>query len=148
MGTKPKPPPSTRTTTATIANQHLVLTTPANCVAKSSKLREALTATALSHGTKLHFTGAAFYLDRGVRKTHKRIRHLAHGRKKTITVVVYTPNATAHHLPASPHLGLSSLKSGRHTLKVLMTYTSTTTKHGRHTTQRFSKTMRVTFSVC
>ena len=147
-GTKPKPPPSTRTTTATIGSQHLVLTTPATCVAKSSKLGEALTATTLSHGTKLHFTGAAFYLDRGVRKTHKRIRHLAHGRKKTITVVVYTPNATAHHLPASPRLGLSSLKSGPHTLKVLMTYTSTTTSHGRRTTRRFSKTMRVTFSVC
>ena len=125
-----------------------MLTTPATCVAKSSKLGETLTATTLSHGTKLHFTGAAFYLDRGVRKTHKRIRHLAHGRKKTITVVVYTPNATAHHLPASPRLGLSSLKSGPHTLKVLMTYTSTTTSHGRRTTRRFSKTMRVTFSVC
>jgi streptogramin lyase len=141
-------PPSTRTTTATIGNQHLVLKTPAKCVAKSSKLGEALTATTRSRGTKLHFTGATFYLDRGVRHTHKRIRHLAHGRKKTITVVVYTPNATAHHLPASLRLRLSSLKSGRHTLKVVMAYTSTTTKHGRRTTRRFSKTMRVTFSVC
>lgn len=144
----PKPPPAEGTTTATIGNERLTLKTPAGCLARSSTLQAELSATTLSKGTKLRFSRAAFSLDRGVRTIHKRIRRLANGRTQTITIVRFVPNATVHSLPASPRLSLRGLKSGSHTLTVVVTETSTLTRHGHRTIRHVSLTLRARFSIC
>ena len=95
---------------------------------------------------------AAFYLDKGVKHTHKRVRHLAHGHKKTVTVVVYTANATAHRVPATVALALGGLKSGTHTLKVVVAYKQTVIRHHGHKTVNVTvtvtKTLTARFRIC
>ena len=122
----PPPPPKGQTTQATLGNQQITLTTPSllSCTASTRTLSATLSSTtiATSRNTKLRFVRAAFYLDKGVKHTHKRVRHLAHGHKKTVTVVVYTANATVHLVPATVGLRLGGLKSGTHTLKVVVAY--------------------------
>ena len=63
-------------------------------------------------------------------------------------MVIYTPNATAHHVPAALALKLAGLKPGTHTLTVKLAYKERTTRHGRRTTAAVSKTLRATFRVC
>jgi hypothetical protein len=52
------------------------------------------------------------------------------------------------HLPGSLNLKLSGLKSGRHTLRVKLSYIDTVTKHGHKTKDTVTKTLTVTFNVC
>jgi streptogramin lyase len=124
-------------TTATVGNQRITLTTPSStmCSARTSKLAVTLTSTAIKNSkkTKLRFSKAAFYIDKGVK--HK-------GTKPA------KPNATVRRLPASPKLKLSGLKSGQHTLKVTLSYIETVTKHGRKATKTVEKTLAIKFKVC
>jgi streptogramin lyase len=148
----PVPPVTTTTTTATFGDQQITLTTPSLqiCTASTGKLSATLTSTAIkgSHAAKLRFSSAAFFIDKGVKHTHKRIRHLSHGRKKTITITVFTSNTTVHRVPATVSLSLKGLKSGTHTLKVVVSYKETITKRGHHRTVTVRKTVSARFKVC
>ncbi len=114
-------------TTATVGNQQIRLETPALliCTARTKTLSVALRSVAIahSHADKLRFKSAAFFIDKGVRHTRKRTTRLRNGHKHTKTVVVFTANAVARHLPATPVLRLARLKSGVHTFRVTVSTT-------------------------
>ncbi len=143
--------PPTRSTTATVGNQQIQLVTPSlqTCTAKAKSLSVTLGSLAIaqSRAAQLRFASAAFFMDKGVRHTHKQTtRH--NGHKRTITVVSFTANAVAHHLPATPVLLLGALKSGTHTLRVTVSYKKTVTVHQLRRTVTVTKTVSATFNVC
>jgi hypothetical protein len=62
---------------------------------------------------------------------------------------VFTANAVARHLPATPVLRLAGLKSGVHTLRVTVSYNRTMPgHHHRRKTVTVTKTIRAKFAVC
>lgn len=149
--TSPQSPPPVRTTTATLGNQRITLTTRSTsiCTANSGKLAVRLSSTTLknSNKAKLKFSSAVFYIDKGVKHTIKKTVR-KRGRQVKVTVTVYKANATVKRLPASPKLKLSGVRSGRHTLRVTVSYIETVTKGGRKVKQTVTKTLTVTFKVC
>ena len=139
-GTSSSPTPApTVSTTATFGNQHISLTTPSPqaCLASPKRLTVRLTSTTRSKGTRLKFSSAAFYIDRGV-------KHRRRGGKGT----TYKPNATAHHLPVGLSLSVAKLKPGSHTLKVVISYKESKIRNGVKQTVTVSKTLRAKFVVC
>jgi Abnormal spindle-like microcephaly-assoc'd, ASPM-SPD-2-Hydin/IPT/TIG domain len=139
-GTSSSPTPApTVSTTATFGNQRISLTTPSPqaCVASPRRLTIRLTSKTRSKGTKLKFSSAAFYVDRGV-------KHRRRGGKGA----TYKPNATAHHLPVGLSLSMARLKPGSHTLKVVVSYKESKIRNGVKQTVTVSKTLRVKFAVC
>jgi hypothetical protein len=137
-------------TTVRFQGQLITLTTPSlqACTASTSKLPVKLTSTRLSRGKKLRFSSAGFFVGKGVRHTHKKTVHLKNGKTKKIKVVTYTANAVVRHVPANVSLKLKGLKSGSHTLKLVISYKETVTKHHHKTTITVTKTLRVKFNVC
>jgi hypothetical protein len=125
------------TTTVTVGNRRLTLTSPSQlvCVARTAQLALELTSTTLGRGVNVTLVRAAFYLDRGITRGHG--RHATH-----------TPNATARRLPVTLALSLARLKPGGHTLKLVLTYRKTIRRHGRKQTVSVVKTVTVRFSVC
>ena len=149
--TEPQPPPPIQTKTVTLGNQRITLTTPSTsiCTASSSKLAVTLRSTAIrnSKKAKLKFSSGVFYIDKGVKHTIKKtVRR--HGRQVKVTVTVYKANATVKKLPASLKLKLSGVRSGRHALRVTLSYIKTITKHGHKVKQTVNKMLTVTFKVC
>jgi streptogramin lyase len=147
----PPPPPSIQRTAAKFGNQQITLTTPPSsiCTARTGKLSLTLSSTTIkkSNKAKLKFASAALYIDKGVRHTTiKTVRK--HGRKVKVTIVTYRANALLNRLPASPKLKLQGLKSGRHTLKVTLSYTEPIRKHGRKSHKTVAKTLTAKFAVC
>ncbi len=143
--------PSVQKTTGTIGNQKIALTTPATSICTASKrtLAVILNSTPIrnSKKAKLKFSSAVLYIDKGVKHTIKKtVRR--HGKEVKVTVTTYKANATVKKLPASPKLKLSGLKSGRHTLKVTLSYIETVTNHGHKTKKTVHKTLTVKFKVC
>ncbi len=127
------------------------------CGPAGGKLSISLVSTKLARGTALRFSGATFYLDKGVKHTRKeRIRR--HGKPgiQTVTVTTYTANARATRLPASKGLPLKGLKSGLHTLTVKISYKETKTirtkRRGKMVKNTkvviVSRTLRAKFTVC
>ena len=149
--TEPLPPPPFQTKTATLGNQRITLTTPSTsiCTASSSKLAVTLSSTAIrnSKKAKLKFSSGVFYIDKGVKHTIKKTVR-KHGKQVKVTVTAYKANATVKKLPASLKLKLSGVRSGRHTLRVTLSYIKTITKHGHKGKQTVNKTLTVTFKVC
>jgi streptogramin lyase len=150
----PPPPPPTplpAKTSATFDNQRITLTTPATslCTAHTGKLPVSLNSTAIrnSKQAKLKFSSAAFYVDKGIRHTAKKIVR-RHGKKVTIKVVTFKPNALLKKLPASPKLTLSGLKSGQHTLNVVLFYRETIKKHGHTSNKAVTRALAAKFKVC
>ncbi|HEY5240399.1 MAG TPA: IPT/TIG domain-containing protein, partial [Polyangiaceae bacterium] len=150
--TPPVTPPASQVTSAKFGNQTITLTTPSlsACTAKTSKLSAKLTSAAVagSKATKLRFSSAGFFIDRGVKHVKKKTEHLKHGKTKKITVTTYTANTVVHHVPATVSLKLTSLKSGSHTLKVVVSYRETVTKHHHKKTVTVTKTISSKFKVC
>jgi virginiamycin B lyase len=144
-------PPHTLTT-ATIGNQQIQLVTPSlkTCTTRTKSLSTTLRSVTIrrSRAVKLRFRSASFFIDRGVRHVHKRTVHLRGRRKKTVTVVVFTPNAVVRRLPASPALRLTGLRSGAHTLKVTVLYAKTVTRRHHRRTVTVTKTVTARFNVC
>jgi len=143
---------ATQSTTAKFDSQQITLLTPSlqTCTTASSALRVRLTSTAIpkSHSAKLKFSSAAFYIGKGVKHTTKKIEHLKHGKTKKITITTWTPNATVHHLPAVLALKLPSLKTSSATLKVVISYKKTVTKHGHKRTETVTKTLTTKLNIC
>jgi hypothetical protein len=140
------------TTRAKVDNQQITLVTPSllACTASAKKLGVRLSSAKIrgSRAAKLKFSSARFYLDKGVKHTrHKTVRTRT-GKKKKELVTVYTPNATAHHVPVTVDLSLKGKKAGTHTLKVVVAYKETKRKHGHRTTVTVTKTLKVKFKVC
>lgn len=146
----PTPTPTPNLTTATFGNQQIALATPslAACTASTSPLSATLASSALSHGTKLKFSSAGFFLDRGIKHVKKKTEHLKHGKTKHVTVTTYTANVTVHHVPVTVSLSLTGLKAGSHTLKVVISYTEKVTKHHKTKTETVTKTISSKFNVC
>jgi virginiamycin B lyase len=147
------PPPPIRVTTSTVGNQQIRLMTPSPliCTARTKTLSVVLRSVAIphSHAAKLRFERAAFFIDKGIRHTRKRTTRLRNGHKHTKTVVVFTANAVARHLPATPVLRLAGLKSGVHTLRVTVSYTRAMPgHHHRRKTVTVTKTIKAKFAVC
>ena len=145
------PSASVRKTIGTLGNQRITLTTPATsiCTASKSRLAVMLNSTAVrnSKKAKLKFSKAVLYIDKGV--THRITKTVRrHGKEVKVTVTTHKANATVKKLPASPNLKLSGLKSGRHKLKVTLSYIETVTKHGHKTKKTVNKTLTVMFKVC
>ncbi|MGH2887881.1 MAG: hypothetical protein ACRDPA_35155, partial [Solirubrobacteraceae bacterium] len=143
--------PPVHTTTATFGNQQITLTTPSIsiCTARSSKPAVTLNSTAIrgSKKTKLRFSDAVFYIDKGVERTiMKTVRR--HGKAVKVKVTTYKANATVKTLLASPKLKLTGLKSGQHKLKVTLSYVETVIKHGHKAKKTVNKTLTVTFKIC
>ncbi len=130
-----------KVTTASLGNQKITLKTPSPvaCVASPDKLTATVSSKRKSTGAKLKFSSVSFYIGKGIKHT----RHKKKGGKKVV-VVTYTPNATKHHAPANVQLSLAGLKSGTHSLKVVISYKEI--KHS--TTVTVTKTLKVTFVVC
>jgi hypothetical protein len=144
--------PTPQSTTALFGNQRITLTTPSLlvCSANGKTLSVSLSSTAIpkSKATKLRFSSAAFYLDRGVKHTkHRRVR-TRNGKTKTVTVITYTANATVHHVPVAVALRLARLKPGTHTLTVKLSYKETKTRHRHKRTVTVTKTLKAKFVVC
>ena len=156
------PPPSTISPTplaplplatkAMLDDQQITLTTPSllECTMPGAKLGVTLTSATIagSKAAKLRFSSAAFYLDKGVKHTHKKTTHTRNGKKKGVIVTSYSPNATAHHVPVTLELSSAGLKAGTNTLTVKLSYKETKTKHGHKTTVTVTKTLTATFTVC
>ncbi|HEY5317730.1 MAG TPA: PKD domain-containing protein [Solirubrobacteraceae bacterium] len=147
----PRPAASSQKTTAKLGDQLITLITPAlsACTASSKRLAAALTSTTIpkSKGAKLKFSSAAFYIDKGVKHTHRKTTGKGK-KKKTVKVTTYSPNATAKHLPATPKLSLKGLKAGTHTLTVKVSYKKSVKKHGHKRTVTVTKTLKAKFKVC
>jgi uncharacterized delta-60 repeat protein len=145
------PPASPQKTTAKVGNQQITLLTPAlsACTASGKKLAAALASTVVpkSKGAKLKFSSAAFYLDKGVKHTHKKTTGKG-THKKTVTVTTYSPNATTKHAPAALSLSIKGLKAGTHTLTVKVSYKESEKKHGHKVTVTVTKTLKAKFKVC
>jgi DNA-binding beta-propeller fold protein YncE len=149
----PSPPlPSTQTTRATIDNQQLSLTSPSPlaCTAATGRLAVTLDSTAItgSKAAKLRFSSAAFYMDKGIRRTGKKTRGSGTGHKKTGSTVSYTPNATASHLPVTLELSLDGLKPGVHMLTVKISYRENKRTRAHKLTVAITKTLTATFDLC
>jgi hypothetical protein len=137
--------PTTQTTSVTVDNQTLKLVSPSVklCTAIKGKLKLSLSARKLSKGTKLTFSHAQVYLDKGV--AHRK-REKVRGKLRTVTT--YTANATVKRLPATLGLSVKGLKAGTHTVRVVVTLTHVVVlKHHRRTVT-VSRTLRTTFRVC
>jgi hypothetical protein len=138
-------------TTKTFDNQRVTLTTPAvsGCVRNTAKLPVTFTSTKLprSKAAELKFSKVAFYLDKGVKHVHHETVR-THSGKKTITVIVYTANATAHHVPVPFALSLKGLKAGIHTLSAVVSYTTIKKIHGHSRNVPATTTVRWKFRVC
>jgi hypothetical protein len=153
-GTIVVPPvgPATSTQSVTFANQLITLVTPSLlvCTASSKTLSVTLRSVAIpkSHAAHLRFSSASFYIGRGIRHTHKRTRRLRNGKRKTVTVVSYTANATAHHVPVTLALKLGGLKSGTQTLRIVISYKKTVTKRHRKHTVTVTRTLKANFRIC
>ncbi len=145
------PPPPARLTTASVGNQQIQLVTPSllTCTARAKTLSVALRSLAIAHSraAKLRFASAAFFIDRGIRHTRRRTTH-RNGHKRTVTVVSFTANAVAHHLPSTPVLRLAGLKPGTHTLRVTVSYRRTVTVHRHRRVVAVTKTVSAKFKVC
>jgi hypothetical protein len=137
-------------TQARFGNQQLTLSTPSlqTCTVKTAALSSTLASTTISksHASQLRFASATFYLDKGVRHVRASTTRLRNGKPKT--VVVYTANAVAHRVPVTPRLRLAGLRSGRHTLKVTISYRETVTQHHHQRTVTVTKTLSAKFRVC
>jgi streptogramin lyase len=146
----PPPTPGPTVSVATVGNQRITLTTPSTCATNPSGLSASLASTAVpnSRQATLRFLSAAFYLDRGIKHTHHTTKRPPNGKTKTVTVVVYAPNGTLHHLPATVVLRVADLRSGTHTLNVTLTYSKRVTRHGRRETVTVTKRLSVKFAVC
>ena len=146
------PPPPMRLTTAKVGNQQIQLVTPSllACTARAKTLSVTLRSVAIAHSraAKLRFKSAAFFIDKGLRHTRKLTTRLPGGHKHTTTIVTFTANAVAHHLPSAPVLRLAGLKAGLHTLRVTVSYQETLTRHGHRTAITVNKTLAVKFEVC
>jgi streptogramin lyase len=144
-------PPTTRTLTAHVGNQVVTVVTasPTVCVAGAAGLPVTLDSTAVtgSHAAKLRFRKAAFFLDRGVRHT-KTVRKHVHGKVKKVKVVTFVANATAHHVPVTESLRVSTLTGKAHKLKIVLTYAKTVKRHGHTRTVTVTKRLRSTFQIC
>ena len=141
----------TRTITATVGNQRITVVTSLRsaCVARSGSLNARLSSAAIpgSTATKLRSTGAAFSIDRGVRRAHHRtVRR--HGKKVVLTTTTHTPNVTVRSLPTNVSLKLAGVSSGSHVFNVRVSYHATVKRHGHRQTVSVSKTLSLTFQVC
>jgi streptogramin lyase len=151
-----KPPPvgpaaGTRTLHATVGDQQITVVVPATtpCLAAGAGLSLQLSSATISgsKAAQLSFKRAAVFIDRGVR--HTRIKHVTvHHRKHRKRITVYVPNATASHLPTTLSPSLHGLRSGKHTLRLKLSYTRT--HHVKHRTVHtgVTKTIKTTFTVC
>jgi hypothetical protein len=146
----PTPVPTITTTSAKFDNQQITLVTPVACTASTSSLRATLSSSAISgsHATKVKFSAAGFFIDKGVKHTKKKTEHLKNGKTKHVTVTSYTANVTEHALPATVSLKLKGLKAGTHTLKIVISYKETVTKKGKKKTETVTKTITSKFKVC
>jgi DNA-binding beta-propeller fold protein YncE len=139
------------TITATVGNQRISLSTPAQsgCLATSGRLSAKLTSAAIagSTSTALRFTSAVLRIDRGIRHVHHRTV-LRHGKRVRVTTITYTANRTVRSLPATVSLSLTGLRTGSHTLKVTVSYNKTVRRNGRRHTVSVSKTLTAAFRVC
>ena len=108
----------------------------------------ASTAISKSHATKLKFLSAAFYIGQGVRHTTKKTEHLRNGKTTELAITSYTPNATVHHVPSVLALKLTDLKTSTQTLKVVVSYKTSVTKHSHQATKTVTKTLTTEFKVC
>jgi len=144
-------PASPKKTTATFGDQLITLLTPAlsACTASGKTLAAALASTVVpkSKGAKLKFSSAAFYLDKGVKHTHKKTTGKG-THKRTVKVTTYSPNATTKHVPAALRLSIKGLKPGTHSLTVKVSYKESEKKHGHKVTVTVTKTVKAKFTVC
>jgi hypothetical protein len=145
-------PPAPQVTSATFGNQQIIVVTPSlsACTASTGSLSATLASNAItgSHATKLKFSSAGFFLDKGVKHVKKKTEHLKNGKTKHVTVTTYTANVVVHSAPATVSLKLAGLKAGSHTLKVVISYKETVTKHGKKKTETVTKTISSKFTVC
>jgi DNA-binding beta-propeller fold protein YncE len=149
----PSAPQATRTTRATVGDQQIILTTPSplTCTTTGKTLGVTLSSTTVSHSkaAKLRFANVAFYLDRGIGRTHEKTQHTRTGKTKTVLVAGYDANATARHVPVTLELAVpTSLRAGAHTLTAKVSYRETKTRHGHKITVALTKTLTVQFTVC
>jgi len=139
-------------TSAKFGNQQITLSTPSprTCLAKTTTLAATLHSSAIprSSRTKLRFVSAALYLDRGVRHTHRKTERLRNGRRKKLTVVVYTANAIARHVPVTLTPRVAGLRSGSHTLRVVISYREQVRRRGHTRTVTVTRTLSVRFRIC
>jgi hypothetical protein len=147
--TRTPPPPPTSVVTASFGNQRLSLTTPSPlmCLASTAQLPVTFTSVKVSSHDALSFTGISFTIDKGVKhQRHKKERK--HGKRATVTVTTYVPNATAHRVPATVDLSLKGLGHGTHTLTVVAGYSETVGSGRKRHKERKTKTLKTPFSVC
>jgi hypothetical protein len=106
-----------------VGHETLTLTMPPSsvCQGTGGVLAVSLKANSSSHGARLRFKTAAFYIDKGLGRHHK-------------------PNAIATKLPASEQLSLQGVLVGPHKLTVRLVYESTGST--------VTKTLKQPFSVC
>jgi streptogramin lyase len=138
-------------TKTTFDNQQLILTTPPRsaCTASARTLPVKFNSVTITNspGPKLRFVSAGLYVDRGVAKKH-RVTIRSHGKRKTVTVVVFGPNTKLGHVPATVALRIGAQRRGAHTLSVKALYKKTVTEHGRKKTVTVNKTLSTPFRVC
>jgi hypothetical protein len=157
----PSRPPAARQITRKFGDQLITLTAPAagECTSRTGRLSLKLIAAPLKRGAVLRLRHAAFYLDKGIKHTHRvTVRIKRHGRTivRRRTVTAYTADASVARLPATARLSLTHLTAGTHTLTIKLAGTETRTvrikRHGKtvtiHRTVPLSATITITITVC
>jgi 6-phosphogluconolactonase (cycloisomerase 2 family) len=145
-------PPSPHTTAVTFGNQRITLTTPSfqTCTAQGHDLAASLSSVAIrsSRAAKLKFVRAAFYLDRGVKRTRTKTTKTHTGKPKTVRYTFYAANTVEHRVPVTVVLPIAGLKTGTHTLTVTVSYQETKRKHGPKLTVTVLRALTAKFKVC
>lgn len=145
------PGSTVHTVTRTIGNQRVVLSSllPATCLPKAASLQATLSSNAItgSKATPVRFFRAEFYIDRGVRHIHQKVRR-SHGKKTVVTTVAYTPNHTSRRQPSAAFFKLTRLRSGSHTLRVTAFFHRKVVRHGHRLTLTVSTSLSLKIRVC
>ncbi|MGZ4325674.1 MAG: hypothetical protein ACXVV5_26880, partial [Solirubrobacteraceae bacterium] len=144
--------PTRQSMSAGFGNQQIALTGPSiqACTTRTKTLSVTLRSTAIakSRRPKLTFLSAGIYLDKGVKHTRRTTKRLRNGRRKTVLIVTYTANAIARHVPVTLAPRLAGLRSGSHTLKVVISYREQVRQHGHLRRLTINKTLSMKFRVC
>jgi len=126
-----------------VANQRVTVTFPAGGqVSQSFELGFSTRTNPRSKSTKLKFESVGVYLNKGVEHTSK-----AKHKGRTVTSIVYGPNASMKSASGTLTVGLGHVAPGSYTCKVEINYEKSLSYHGLRVTLPYTSTIAETITV-
>jgi hypothetical protein len=141
-------PPATVPTSGTFGGLTVTVMTPSAsaCVANGKRLNVSVRVS--GQHPRFKFKTAQLFIDRGIKHIRHELRR-SHGKLHRVTVTVYRPNATVHHVPATLRIPIASLSAGSHRLTIKLTLAEKLgRRHGVSVARLVHKTLHARFTVC